>query len=132
MNFRILGWRKLIGVAAFCAAALSTVNAVASPGSPVPGESISVKYSNAELERHDGVENVYGRIRKAARIVCDETDVRNLARRKEYLECYNRAVEAAVATIGDARLAALHHRMTQLASAAQPTEPGESSGKVAR
>lgn len=131
MNFWNAECRKLIGLAAFWAAALSTVNAVAAPGY-APGESISVKYSTAELERHDGVENVYGRIRKAARIVCDEPDVRNLARRKEYLECYNRAVEAAVATIGDARLTALHRGITPFASAAQPIQAGESNGKVAR
>ena len=122
---------SVVGFAVSWAAALSATAAVASPGY-APGESINVKYSSAELDRRDGVENVYGRIRKAARIVCDELDVHNLARRSEYLKCYNRAVEAAVATVGDARLTALHHGVAPLAIAAQPIETGVSSGKVAR
>lgn len=122
---------SVVGFAVSWAAALSATNAIASPGY-APGESISVKYSSSELDRRDGVENVYGRIRKAARIVCDDLDVHNLARRSEYLRCYNRAVEAAVATVGDARLTALHHGVTPLAIAAQPIEMGVSSGKVAR
>jgi UrcA family protein len=120
-----------VGFAVSWAAALSATDAVASPGY-APGESINVRYSSAELDRRDGVESVYGRIRKAARIVCDEVDVHNLAHRSEYLQCYNRAVEAAVATIGDARLTALHRGVVPLAIAAQPIESGMSSGKVAR
>jgi UrcA family protein len=122
---------SVVGFAVSWVGALSATNAVASPGY-APGESINVKYSSAELDRRDGVENVYGRIRKAARMVCDDLDVHNLARRSEYLKCYNRAVEAAVATVGDARLTALHRGVVPLAIAAQPTESGVSSGKVAR
>jgi UrcA family protein len=122
---------SVVGFAVSWAAALSATDAVASPGY-APGESINVKYSSGELDRGDGVENVYGRIRKAARIVCDELDVHNLARRSEYLQCYNRAVEAAVAKVGDARLTALHHGVAPLAIAAQPIETGVGRGKVAR
>jgi UrcA family protein len=122
---------SVVGFAVSWAAALSATDAVASPGY-APRESISVKYSSAELDRRDGVESVYGRIRKAARTVCDDLDVHNLARRNEYLQCYNRAVEAAVATVGDARLTALHRGLAPLAIAAQPIETGMSSGKVAR
>lgn len=71
---------SVVGFAVSWAAALSATDAVASPGY-APGESINVKYSSGELDRGDGVENVYGRIRKAAGIVCDELDVHNLARR---------------------------------------------------
>jgi UrcA family protein len=119
---------RLVSVAVCWAAALSAVDAVASP-EYVPTGSINVRYSSAELERHNGVESVYQRIRKAARIVCDEPGVRNLERRNAYLGCYNRAVEAAVATVGDARLTALHRGMMSPATAWQPTEAGKSSGK---
>lgn len=122
---------SVAGLAVSCATAVSAANAVASPGY-APGESINVKYSSAELDRRDGPERVYGRIRQAARIVCNESDVHNLARRSEYLQCYNQAVEAALATVGDARLTALHRGLAPLASAAQPTGAGISTGKVAR
>jgi hypothetical protein len=59
-------------------------------------------------------------------------DVHNMARRTEYLQCYNQAVEAALATIGDARLTALHRGLAPLASAAQPPGAEISTGKVAR
>jgi UrcA family protein len=109
MNLSYLERRKLIGFALTCAAAMSGPDAFSAPGY-FPGASVDVKYSRSELERQDGVESVYRRIRNAARMVCEEPDIRDLARRNEYQECYKRAVDAAVAKIDVAPLTAMHRR----------------------
>jgi UrcA family protein len=123
MNVLSLERRKLLGFALYCAVALSGARAFSAPGDS-PGPSIDIKYSRSEFERHDGVASVYRRILTAARIVCVEPDLRELSRYSKYRECYQRAVDAAVATIGDVRLTAMHRSgVGPLASAAPPAGP---------
>jgi UrcA family protein len=118
MNQSSLDSRKLLGFALCCAAALSSAEVFSAPAY-FPGASIKIKYSSSELERDDGVMNVYRNIRSAARMVCEEADLRDLPRRREYRQCYDIAVDTAVAKIGNARLTALHHgNIAPLASTA--------------
>jgi UrcA family protein len=111
MNLSSIERRKLIGFALSCAVALSVGDAFAAPGD-FSGVSVDVKYSKSELERHDGVESLYRRIRIAAQMVCEEPDMRDLARRNVYRKCYTTAVDAAVAKVGDARLTVRHRSST--------------------
>lgn len=110
MNLRNPGGHKLIVLAVSWAAVLNVADAVASTGYG-PDASISVQYSRVELERNDGIENVYRRIQLAARSVCEESDTRDLTRHNRYRKCYSNAVDAAVAQIGDAGLTSMHHKM---------------------
>jgi UrcA family protein len=111
MNRVSFGRRRLLGLAVSGFAALNAAAAVAAAGYS-PGSSITVKYSRAELERRDGVESVYRRIRTAARMVCEDVDVHDLQSRLQYEACYKRAVAVAVENVGDACLAALHRSDT--------------------
>jgi UrcA family protein len=94
----------LTRLALFCAAAVMATSAFAD----APSESINVSYVAADLATPRGAEKVYQHIQRAARLVCDKPDLRELERYRLYQQCYDRAVDGAVAKVNSTALTALH------------------------
>lgn len=69
-----------------------------------------VYYSDLKLDSPAGIERLYGRIKAAARNVCDlsVTDLEQVEQRVAWLTCFKSSVAAAVAQVNDARLTAMH------------------------
>jgi UrcA family protein len=79
-------------------------------------KSVNVSYVAADLTRPESAQKLYVRIQRAARLVCSEPDVRDLPVRPAYQQCYNHAVDNAVATVNASALTALHRSKTQRGS----------------
>lgn len=102
--------RATAGLALFCTAALGTTGAVAAPEVE---HSIHVRYVAADLGSQDAATALYARIKRAARVVCDQPNVRELADYARFQACYDRAVDKAVANVNAGTLTALHRSKTQ-------------------
>jgi UrcA family protein len=99
--------------ALLCTAVFATGALAAEPASNTE----TVSYVKADLSEPQAAESLYKRIQSAARHVCQEGAVRELARYTEYQQCYERAVDAAVAKVDASALTALHRsRMQRLAA----------------
>jgi UrcA family protein len=94
---------------ALCAAAVMATSALAEE----PGDSIDVHYVATDLARPEGAEALYRHIQRAAQLVCHEPNVRaDLQRFRLYQQCYERAVDTAVAKVDSSALTALHRSKT--------------------
>jgi UrcA family protein len=95
--------------------ALGSTAAVASEQVPVLTR--SVNYVQADLQDELSAASLYQRIQRAARVVCQQPDVREVDRYRIYNSCYERAVATAVANVGATALTAVHrsHCRTQAA-----------------
>jgi UrcA family protein len=96
----------LTGLALLCTAAVTATGAVA--GETLES-SVRVSYVAADLTRPESAEALYRRIRRAAKMVCDEPDIRELVKYQVYRQCFDRAVDDAVARVDATALTALHH-----------------------
>jgi UrcA family protein len=102
----------LIGIAVLCAAAFTAAGAIAAaPQDTDTVSSMSVKYLEADLAQPGGAQLLYRRLQGAARRVCHEPDRRQLARYAEFQQCFERAVDDAVAKVNVTALTAYHHRV---------------------
>ena len=109
-HFGLLSSLILPGTAALgSAAALASV--------PTETQSLRVEYVQADLENSASAQALYQRIQRAARIVCQQPDVREVERYHLYKVCYDRAVGTAVANVGATALTEVHrsHGHTQAA-----------------
>jgi UrcA family protein len=88
-----------------CAAAAGTASA-ATPDTDVP--SIVVRYSNQTLATDQGVQQLYGRIVRAARQVCPDASIHDLGARASVQQCRQQAVARAIHQIDNPELAALY------------------------
>jgi UrcA family protein len=88
-----------------CAVAAGTASA-ATPDNDVP--SIVVRYSNQTLATDQGVQQLYGRIVRAATQVCPDATIRDLAARARVQQCRQQAVARAIHQIDNPELAALY------------------------
>jgi UrcA family protein len=88
-----------------CAAAAGTASA-ATPDNDVP--SIVIRYSNQTLATDQGVQQLYSRIVRAAKQVCPDATIRDLAARASVQQCRQQAVARAVHQIDSPQLAALY------------------------
>ncbi len=70
------------------------------------GPSKTVRFADLDMSKVAGVETLYSRIRAAARSVC-QGEVREF-----YAECRAKAVDEAVAGVGNTLLAAIHRAAT--------------------
>ena len=93
---------------ALCTAAVMATGALAEE----PGDSINVSYVTADLATSDGAEKLYRHIQRAAKAVCHEPSVRDLRRFQLFQQCYERAVDTAVAKVDSSALTALHRSKT--------------------
>jgi UrcA family protein len=105
----------LSGLVVLGTAALSSAAALAA--APIETPSLSVKYAQSDLEDSAAAEALYHRIQRAARIVCQQPNAREVDRYHLYKVCYERAVDTAVANVGATALTAVHrsHGHTQAA-----------------
>ena len=79
-------------------------------------ESMIVKYVPGELNTREGAEAVYKRIKRAARLVCHQPAIHQLTEYTLYQQCFDHAVDAAVANAHSTELTALHHTRMQRAA----------------
>jgi UrcA family protein len=98
-----------MGLALLCTGAALATGAVPETTT----QSISLNYVSAELNTPQGAEALYTRIKRAAQIVCHQVNIRELHEYMLYKQCYDRAVDAAVAKVDSGRLTALHRSKTQ-------------------
>jgi UrcA family protein len=88
-----------------CAVAAGTASA-ATPDNQVP--SIVVRYSDQTLATDQGVQQLYGRIVRAARQVCPDAETRDLGARVRVQQCRQQSVARAIRQIDNPRLAELY------------------------
>lgn len=82
--------------AVVAASILSTAACAADRADSAP--TVTVRYSAADLADSSAAQNLYTRIRSAARTVCD-TQGRSIEEQRASENCYRNAVDAAVANI---------------------------------
>lgn len=83
-----------------------------------PGESTQVvRYREADVGQRSGAQTLYGRIRVAARIVCQDRDGAEPARRQRYTACVKASVDRAVAELDAPLVTALHEQRGPLSLA---------------
>lgn len=105
----------LTGLALLSTAALGSTAALAT--APTETQSLHVNYVQSDLQDSASAEALYQRIQRAARIVCQQPNAREVDRYHLYKVCYQRAVDTAVASVGATTLTAVHrsHGHTQAA-----------------
>jgi UrcA family protein len=103
------------GLALLSIAALGSTAALATAPTETP--SLTVNYVQSDLQDSASAEALYQRIQRAARIVCQQPNAREVDRYHLYKVCYERAVDTAVANVGATALTAVHrsHGHTQAA-----------------
>jgi UrcA family protein len=101
--------------ALLCTTAFATTGVIAA--APTPDE-VAVSYVRADLSEPKAARSLYKRIQAAARSVCHEpTYSLELTRYRIYRQCYERAVDAAVAKVDASALTALHRSRLQRSAA---------------
>jgi UrcA family protein len=88
-----------------CAMVFGTASA-ATPDNDLP--SIVVRYTNQTLATDHGVQQLYSQIVRAARQVCPDAMIRDLAARAAVQQCRQQAVARAIHQIDSPELASLH------------------------
>jgi UrcA family protein len=86
-------------------AAIGSTSAGASAGD---APSVTVRYGDLNLTSQEGIASLYGRIGKAAAVVCSALDGRDLMRETLWHDCYSHAVANAVHTVHNETLSAYH------------------------
>jgi UrcA family protein len=96
-------------------AALGSTAALA--GEPTTAQSLRVTYMQADLQNAESAEKLYKRLRRAARMVCEQPTAREVERYREFKSCFDRALDNAVTNVGATALTAVHrnHSRTQAA-----------------
>jgi UrcA family protein len=61
----------------------------------------TVRFADLELSNIEGAAKLFGRIRGAAKVVCDRYNSRELARLQRYTSCVDSAVSDAVARVDE-------------------------------
>lgn len=105
-RFRVPLAATVLALAATIAGAQTA--AAEQAGSIRETRSLRIGFSDLDLREPRAVAVLYERLQRAARAVCGRPDIRDLARRDDWQRCRTDALDAAVAQVGDARLAALH------------------------
>ena len=91
----------------------ATFNATGVIAAESPSDAIEISYVKADLSQPESAQLLYKRIQLAARSVCHEPSVRELARYRIYKRCFDEAVDAAVAKVDASTLTALHRSKMQ-------------------
>jgi UrcA family protein len=105
-----------------CSAALMATGAIAAEqaddtvrvNDPIQvTDSIAVSYAPTDVTQPEAAKALYLHIQRAAKMVCREPDIRDLAIYSAYQRCYDRAVDDAVEKVNVTTLTALHRSKTQ-------------------
>ncbi len=118
MKAKLSGGRVLVEVVLLCVG-LSCAG-MAAAGADTPAEisgvrSAPVRYGDLDLNRPADARKLYSRIRLAARHVCGNPDIRNLADVARSQPCLEQAVDDAVARVNSPELTAIHYNSQRLA-----------------
>ena len=105
-SFGILSSLILLGTAALSPAAVLAA-------APPTVKTRSVNYTQSDLSDPAATAELYRRIQRAARIVCEQPFASEVDHYMEFKKCYDRAVDTAVANVGASALTAVHHRKSQ-------------------
>ena len=101
----------LLGIATL--AAMVTANmATAAPEADEP-QSTVVHYEDLDLSRPADARRLYGRIKWAARKVCDNNPSSDIRRLKEYEKCLGQAMTEAVEKVQSEQVTAIHRAHNQ-------------------
>jgi len=79
----------------------------------------TVKFGDLNLGTNSGLVLLYGRIRSAAREVCEPETIWNVQALLETKDCMDRAIERAVDDVNDPLLKSYHLSQTHASSVAQ-------------
>ncbi len=90
--------------------ALASAAASANPDEPEDVQTENVNYEDLNLTTLAGVTQLYGRIERAARLVCGPST--DQSRMGQWKTCYRLAVAAAVAKVNNPLLTAVHDSRT--------------------
>jgi UrcA family protein len=101
-NFR----SALVLASAFAALTATTTSFAAAPADEVP--SVTVRYNDLDLATSGGAATLYQRISQAARQVCPDPDMRNLAMNALAQRCRAEAIARAVDQLHSPQLALVH------------------------
>jgi UrcA family protein len=74
--------------------------------------SIVVAYGDLDLSGQAGAEQLYVRLRRAARTACSPRETRMPELRRDWLQCVDTALDNAVAATGIERVVAMHREAT--------------------
>ena len=96
----------LLGIATL--ASLATANLAAATPEAVELRSTVVHYEDLDLSRPEDARRLYGRIKQAARTVCDNHPLSDFKRLTEYERCLGQAVTEAVETVHSEQVTAIH------------------------
>jgi UrcA family protein len=101
----------LMGIATLVAVATANL-AAASPEADGP-RSIVVHYADLDPSRPADARRLYGRIKRAARTVCDNSPHSDLQPLREYKECLRQAVTEAVEKVQSEQVSAIRRAENQ-------------------
>jgi UrcA family protein len=117
----------LIGIAALAAVATANL-ATATPKADEPRSTV-VHYADLDLTRPEDARQLYRRIKRAARTVCDNYPSSDIERLKEYGNCLGQAMTAAVEKVQSEQVTAIHraHKQRLVRKNAQQSAQGRLS-----
>lgn len=96
----------LLGIATLAAVATANL-ATAAPETDEPRSTV-VRYGDLDLSRPEDARRLYGRIKRAARTVCDNHPLSDFKRLDEYEKCLGQAVGEAVEKVQSEQVTAIH------------------------
>jgi UrcA family protein len=103
---------KLTFLVSFAALGLALATLPAEAKDEIVTQSTVVRFADLDLNKIEGARELYSRIEKAARRVCTGREFPRLGRWGSFRQCYDKAVDEAVAKVNRPMLAALHHNAT--------------------
>jgi UrcA family protein len=101
----------LIGIATLVA--LATANLATATSEADAPRSTVVHYGNLDLSRPEHARRLYARIKRAARMVCDNNPSSDIKRLNEYEKCLGQAVTEAVEKVHSEQVTAIHRAHNQ-------------------
>jgi UrcA family protein len=106
----------LVGIATL--AAVATANLATATAETDEPRSTVVRYGDLDLSRLADARRLYGRIKRAARAVCDNHPLADFKRLDEYEKCLGRAVSEAVEKVQSEQVTAIYrahnHRLAKM------------------
>jgi len=92
---------------------MATANlATATPEAEDPRSTV-VHYEDLDLSRPEDARRLYGRIKRAARTVCDNHPSSDIKRLNEYEKCLGKAMTEAVEKVQSEQVTAIHRAHNQ-------------------
>jgi len=112
---------RVVAIAALGAATLSLFSVSASAEAPIPQQ--QVNFGDLDLSKSRDTARLYSRLRSASSAVCsDFAGYRGTRMRDRYAACIDRALNDAIATIGNPSLAELHASKKEMRLAQSTTD----------